>query len=462
MRARKSGSWTLAILTLLTAGCTVGPNYRRPSVPVPPTFRDLGPLKGAEQTASFADLPWWEIFKDPILQSLIRTALEKNYDVRFAAEQVAAARAQLGITRANQFPQISAGGSYSGGKSLSTQINANLLAFTADVNYQLDLFGGLRRATEAARAALLSTEEARRTVVITLVSDIAADYFQLLALDLQLEVSRDTVRTQENSVRLTRLRVENGVATKVDMLQAQQVLDSASAQIPNLQRQIGRFEDAINSLLGNYPAAMPRGRLLTEQYLPPEVPTGLTSALLERRPDIRGAEKTLMSYNARIGVARAAFFPQISLTGALGRSAEFTTLMNSQAGLWTYGASLAQAIFTGGALVSNLRLADSQERQALLSYMQTIQKAFGDVSDALIDYQKYHEVRVREEEYVRDLEESVRLATMRYKGGITTYLEVLDSQRSLFIQQLALAQARGNEYQSLVALYKALGGGWRQ
>jgi outer membrane protein, multidrug efflux system len=462
MRALKSGSLLLAILALLLGGCTVGPNYRRPSVPVPPVFRDLGPLRGAEETASFADLPWWEIFNDPILQNLIRTALEKNYDVRIAAEQITAARAQLGTTRANQFPLITADGTYSGGKSLLTQIDVNRLAFTADVSYQLDLFGGLRRSTEAARAALLATEEARRTVIITLVSDIAADYFQLLALDLQLQVSRDTVQTQENSVRLTRLRVENGVATKVDMLQAQQVLDSASAQIPDLERQIGKFEDAINILRGNYPAAVLRGHLLREQYLPPEVPTGLTSALLERRPDVRGAEKTLMFYNARIGVARAAFFPQISLTGAFGRSAEFTTLMNSQAGLWTYGASLAQAVFTGGALISNLRLAKSQERQALLSYMQTIQKAFGDVSDALIDYQKYHDVRVREEAYVRDLEESVRLATMRYRGGITTYLEVLDNQRSLFIQQLSLAQARGNEYQSVVTLYRALGGGWRQ
>jgi multidrug efflux system outer membrane protein len=256
------------------------------------------------------------------------------------------------------------------------------------------------------------------------------------------------------------------VGTKLDVLQAQQVLDTANAQIPDLERRIAQEENAISTLLGNYPQAVPRGLPLVEQKLPPEVPPGLPSSLIERRPDIRGAEQNLVAANAEIGVAKAQFFPQISLTGAgggsFGRSAAFSSLMGSQLGIWSYGAQVSQPIFTAGALRGNLRVAESQHQQSLLAYRQTIQRAFGDVSDALIGYQKFHEVRVRQEESVADLEESVRLSNMRYKGGTTTYLEVLDGQRSLFAAQLNLAEARGTEYQSLVQLYRALGGGWRE
>jgi multidrug efflux system outer membrane protein len=250
------------------------------------------------------------------------------------------------------------------------------------------------------------------------------------------------------------------------VLQAQQVLDSANAQIPDLERQIGQEEDAINILLGNYPAGVPRGRPLEQQALPPEVPPGLPSSLLERRPDIRQAEQILIAANAEIGVAKAEFFPQISLTGSggggFGRSSAFSSLMRSQTGIWSYGAQVSQPIFTGGALRGNLHLAESQHQQALLAYKQSIQRAFGDVSDTLIAYQKFHEVRIQQEQLVADLDESVRLSIMRYQGGTTTYLEVLDGQRSLFAAELTLAQARGNEYQSLVQLYRALGGGWQQ
>jgi multidrug efflux system outer membrane protein len=266
-------------------------------------------------------------------------------------------------------------------------------------------------------------------------------------------------------VRLTKYRVEHGVATKLDVLQAQQVLDSANATIPDLERQIAQDENAISILLGNYPQGIPRGRPLVEQLLPPEVPPGLPSTLIERRPDIREAEQNLVASNAEIGVAKAQFFPQISLTGsgggAFGRSSAFSSLMSSQLGIWSYGAQVSQPIFTGGALTGNLRFAKSENQQALIAYRQTIQRAFGDVSDALIGYQKFHEVRIRQENTVADLQESVRLSNMRYKGGTTTYLEVLDGQRSLFSAELTLAQARGTEYQSLVQLYRALGGGWR-
>ena len=451
----------------LIAGCSVGPNYHRPVVQPPTAYRDLSENTQVQaQAASYADLPWWQVFQDPQLQELIRTALKQNYDLQLATERINGARAQVAITRSNLFPQVQGNGNFGGGKEHNFQTKYNFLTLTADAAFQLDFFGKLRRATEASRAQLLATEDARQTVTLTLVSDVASDYFALLQLDLQLQITRETVKTQADSVKLTKLRVDHGVATKLDVLQAQQVLDSANAQIPDLERRIAQEENAISILLGNYPQAVPRGRPLVEQPLPPEVPPGLPSSLIERRPDIREAEQVLVAANAEIGVAKAQFFPQISLTGSgggsFGRSSAFSSLMSSQVGIWSYGAQVSQPIFTGGALRGNLRLAESQHQQALIAYRQSIQSAFGDVSDALIGYEKFHQVRVRQEDTVRDLQESVRLSDMRYKGGTTTYLEVLDGQRSLFSAELTLAEARGTEYQSLVQLYRALGGGWQQ
>jgi len=294
---------------------------------------------------------------------------------------------------------------------------------------------------------------------------VASDYFTLLQLDLQLQITRNTVATQTDSVKLTKLRLEHGVATKLDVLQAQQVLDTANAQIPDLERQIGQQDDAINILLGNYPNGVPRGVALVDQELPPDVPPGLTSSLLERRPDIREAEQILVAANAEIGVAKAQFFPQITLTGSgggsFGRSSAFPGTYPTQVGIWSYGAQVAQPVFTGGALRGNLHLAESQHEQALIGYRQTIQRAFGDVSDALIGYDKLHQVRLRQQDSVTDLQETVRISTLRYQGGTTTYLEVLDSQRSLYSAELSLATARGDEYRSLEQLYRALGGGWQ-
>jgi multidrug efflux system outer membrane protein len=451
----------------LIAGCTVGPNYHKPAIQTPTAYRDLRESPQAqEQAASYADLPWWQVFQDPQLQELIRTALKQNYDIQLATERINAARAQLGITRSYLYPQVQGEANFTGGKEQNFQSKSNFLALTAAAAFQLDLFGRLRRETEAARAQLLATEDAQRTVMLTLVSDVASDYFTLLQLDLELQITRDTVKTQEDSVKLTSFRLEHGVAIKLDVLQAQQVLDNANAQIPDLERQIGQEEDAISILIGDYPQGVPRGIPLEKQSLPPDVPPGLPSTLLERRPDIREAEQALVAANAQIGAAKAEFFPQISLTGAgggaFGRSNVFSSLMSSQSSIWSYGVQVTQPIFTGGALRSNLHLAESEHEQALIAYKRAIQHAFGDVSDALIGYQKFHEVRVRQEQLVTDLEESVRLSTMRYQGGTTTFLEVLDGQRSLFAAQLTLAQARGNEYQSLVQFYKALGGGWRQ
>jgi outer membrane protein, multidrug efflux system len=460
--------------SFLLSGCTVGPNYHRPAVQTPTVFHGPDESQQAEpQTASFADLPWWQVFHDPQLQELIRTALKQNYDLQMAVERVNAARAQVGITRSNEFPMVSLDPSFSGGKS-DENIKSNVFSLAGDVVFQVDLFGRYRRATEAARAQLLGTQDAQQTVVLTLVSDVASDYFLLRDLDLQLEITKETVRTQEDSVRLTEMRLQHGVGTRLDVLQARQVLDTANAQIPDLERQIGQTEDAINILLGKYPDNVPRGQALGietpnglewSETLSPQLPTGLPSELLERRPDIREAEQNLVAANANIGVAKAMFFPQISLLGSGGASFGHSQFNGSNIpaplGVGSYTAAASQPIFEGGALRNNLRYAKSEDRQALIGYQQTIQRAFGDVSDALIGYDKSHSVRERQEQSVKDLQESVNVSLMRYRGGTANYLEVLDSQRSLFSAELTLAQARNNEYQSLVQLYKALGGGWK-
>lgn len=471
--AKAIGALVILIAVVLS-GCTVGPNYHQPKVQIPASFRAPGETQQAEeQAASFADLPWWKVFQDPQLQNLVRTALKNNYDLLLAAERVNAARAQLGIVRSNQFPQVSANPDFSGGKNAET-IKSNIFSLAADASFQLDFFGRFRRATEAARAQLLASQDAQKTVILTLVSDVASDYFQLRDLDLQLQITQNTVKTQEDSVKLTELRLKHGVATTLDVLQARQVLDSANAQIPDLERQIGQTEDAISILLGNYPQSVPRGRPLGietpqgwqwTETLPPQLPTGLPSSLLERRPDILEAEQNLIAANADIGVAKAAFFPQVSLLGsgggAWGHTVFFGSSLPAHMGVYSYEASLAQPLFEGGYLRSNLRYAKSQCRQALIGYKQTIQKAFGDVSDALIGYRKYDQVLLRQQQSVHDLQETVRVSLMRYRGGTATYLDVLDSQRSLFATELTLAQARNNEYQALVQLYKALGGGWK-
>jgi outer membrane protein, multidrug efflux system len=464
----------ILLTALALSGCAVGPNYHRPAVQTPTVFHapDV-PQETGTQTTSFADLPWWQVFHDPQLQDLIRTALKQNYDLQLAVERVNAARAQVGIARSNEFPQVSLDPNFTGGKT-DQNIKSNVFSLAADVVFQVDLFGRYRRETEAARAQLLGTQDAQQTVVLTLVSDVASDYFLLRDLDLQLEITKETVRSQEDSVRLTEMRLQHGVGTRLDVLQARQVLDTANAQVPDLERQIGQTEDAISILLGKYPDNVPRGQPLGietpdgwnwSETLPPQLPTGLPSELLERRPDIREAEQNLVAANANIGVAKAMFFPQISLLGsggaAFGHSQFAGSNIPAPLGVGTYTAAASQPIFEGGALRNNLRYAKSEERQAVIGYQQSIQRAFGDVSDALIAYDKSHSVRGRKEQSVKDLQESVNVSLMRYRGGTANYLEVLDSQRSLFSAELTLAQARNNEYQSLVQLYKALGGGWK-
>jgi len=453
------------------AGCTVGPNYHRPAIPTPGSFRSSSPLPAGE-AASLADLKWWEVFKDPQLQELERTALEQNYDLRDAVARVDAARANLGITRSNQFPNVGATADINtvrlplnGETPLPATLHQNRTFGEAALellSFEVDIWGRLRRATEAARANLLSADENRKAVVTTLVSDVAAAYFSLRALDYQLDISRRTLATRQASLELIQSQRTGGVATLLDVRQGEELVYTASETIPELQQQIEQTENQINLLLGKNPGEVKRGRSETEQELPPEVPAGLPSALLERRPDIRAAEENLVAANAQIGVAKAAYFPQISLTGvAGGQGTQLSTLFNGPNSAWSFVAQVTQPIFTAGRLKSNVRLTEAQQQSALIQYEKTIQTAFSEVSNALIAHQRSRESRQQQELLVAALEDRKRLAYLRYRGGVDTLLNALDADRDLFQAELNLSQIRLNELVSVVQLYKALGGGWQ-
>jgi multidrug efflux system outer membrane protein len=419
------------------------------------------------EAASLGDQKWWEVFQDDELHKLIQTALQQNYDVRIAAARVLEAQAQLGIIRSNQFPSVS-GGASALNERIPSQLNlpasdTSAIQVNSALGWELDFWGKFRRATEAARANLLASEWARQEVIATVVANTASAYFQLRELDLELEISRGTLSSRRDSLKLTRILADGGSTSLLDVRQAEQLVYTAAAEIPALEQQIEQEENLISILLGKNPAAVPRGRSLKEQPHPPEVPAGLPSSLLERRPDIREAEEQLIAANAQIGVARAAYFPQISLTATAGyQSSALTDLFTGPAGMWNFGGSLAQPIFTAGRLRSNVRLAQAQQQDAVLFYQQTIQGAFRDVSDALIAYRKTQEFRGQQQLLAGSAQDAARLSDMRYKGGVTSYLEVLTNQTNYFTAELGLAQAQFNELQALVQLYKALGGGWQQ
>src|SRR5579862_7983802 len=457
----------------LLSSCTVGPNYTRPAVQVPVGFRAPDPLP-APQAASLADVKWFEIFKDEQLQQLTRTALEQNYDLRDAVARVDQARANLGITRSNQLPQANAGGnleftrlSRDGSLPLPAsfvpsqnrnwgQGSLNLLSF------EIDIWGRLRRSTEAARANLLNAEENRKAVVTTLVSDVATDYFNLLQLDYELEISQRTLDTRRDSLRLVQQRQDGGVATLLDLRQAEQLVSSAAQTIPTLKQEIEQTENQISLLIGRNPGGVIRGRKFIEQEMPPEVPTGMPSSLLERRPDIRAAEQALIAANANIGVAKAAYFPQLSLSGLIGgQSTQLSSLFSGPHSTWSFVPQVTQPIFTAGRLRSNVRLAEAQRDSALVQYQKTIQTAFTEVSNALIAHQRVREAREKQESLVAVLEERKRLAYMRYQGGVDTQLNALDADRDLLQAKLDLRQIKLNEFLTVVQLYKALGGGWQ-
>jgi multidrug efflux system outer membrane protein len=408
-----------------------------------------------------------DVFQDEQLRTLIRTALEQNYDLRIAASHVLEAQAQLGITRADQFPSLSGGAAIADVGTAQSKFLPESETSTGQVNasaiWALDFWGQYRRATEAARANLLATEWARQEVVSTLVANVAAAYFQLRALDLQLAISKRTLDSRQESLRLTRVLANGGATSLLDVRQAEQLVFTAATEIATLQQQIEQQENFLSILLGQNPGDIPRGQSLTEQPEPPEIPPGLPSELLERRPDIREAEEQLIAANAEIGVARAAYFPQISLNGTGGfQSSALSNLFTGPAGAWSFGASLTQPIFTGGKLRSGVRLAEARQKTAVLVYQQSIQTAFRSVSDALVAYRKTREFREQEELLFQSAQDSARLSHMRYTGGVTGYLEVLTNETNAFSAELAVVQAHQSELLALVQLYEALGGGWQQ
>jgi len=440
------------------AGCTVGPKYRRPALDVPPAYRNAGQ---PGDKPSIGDEKWWALFQDPALQNLIRIALERNYDIRIAAARILEAQAQVGVARSEQFPTISAGAGYTGQKIPTF---AFVLAELQGVfSWNLDFWGVYRKATEAARANLLATEWNRRLVLSTVVANVASAYFTLRELDAELDISRKTLTSRQQSLQLTQTLERGGAVGLLDVRQAEQLVETAAEAIPETERQIALQEDLISTLMGENPHDIPRGLGLTEQPLPPEVPAGLPSELIERRPDIRAAEAQLMAANAQIGVARAQFFPSLPLTGGGGlASPNLAGLFGGGAAAWTFNAIGSQPIFTGGRLRSNLRLTEAQQQQALLSYQQTIQLAFRQVSDQLAAYGKFRDFREHQQRLTTAAADAARLSDMRYRGGAASYLEVLTSETNYFAAQLNLARAQLNERLSLVQMYNALGGGWQQ
>jgi multidrug efflux system outer membrane protein len=458
-----------ATLIVLLGGCMVGPDYQRPPASTPEVFRaSPAPTPDAK---SIADLRWFEVFSDEQLQELIRTALVQNYDLRDAVARVDAARANLGITESYQYPNFGAGVGYT-----SVQLSRNGLISIPSGNrrssfgsvsldlfpFEIDLWGRLRRATEAAQADMLATDWNRKTVVTTLVSDVATAYFNLLELDLELAIAKSTLATRERSRHLIGLQAQAGIALMIDVRQAEQLVYGAAQTIPSAEQQIEQTENQISLLLGKNPGPVKRGRLLTAQQTPPSVPAGLPSSLLERRPDIQAAEQNLIAANANIGVAKAAYFPQISLTGQAGYSSSaLSNLFSGASGMWSFLPQLAQPIFTAGRTKSGVDLAEAQQRSALAQYENVIQSAFRDVSDALVAYKKVREVRAQRELLVKAVQDRKRLAYVRYQGGVDTMLNALNADQDLFTAEVGLAQARLDELRSLVQLYRALGGGWQ-
>lgn len=453
-------------ILLLLSGCAVGPNYKRPKVNAPDIYRGL-PQGAALQTGSFGDEKWWTVFQDQQLQALIRKALSNNYDLRIAAVHLLEAQAALGITRADQFPHVYGNVSASNERFPQTRITPEFETSPIQVNlslaWELDFWGKYRRATEAARADVLATEWGSNAVASSLVSNVATAYFQLLELDLEMEISKRTLDSRKESLRLVEIRATGGSTSLMDVRQSEQLVYTAAAAIPDLERRIEQQENFIGILLGGNPAPVVRGAPLVSNGVPPSVPAGIPSQLLDRRPDIQSAEEQLVAANARIGVAKAAYFPQITLTAVGGyQSQALSNLFTGPAGLWSFGGQLLQPIFTAGKIRSNVRITEAQQQEALLVYQQTIQQAFREVSDSLIAYRKNQEFRAQEELLTRSAEDATRLADSRYRGGVTSYLEVLDSDTRYFDAQIGLAQAQLNERLAMVQLYNALGGGWQR
>jgi outer membrane protein, multidrug efflux system len=448
---------------VLTAGCLVGPNYSKPVLPTPDAIRGA---EAAVSGPSLADAKWWDVFQDAELQALVRTALSRNDNVQLAAARVLEAEAQLGITRADQYPTVSADIQGGGGRTAEQGSTAARTAAAVRIQgsaaWELDFWGRFRRATESARAQLLATEWGRRAVLSTVVSQVADAYFGLRALDLQLDIARRTLTSRQESLQLTRVRESGGVTSLVDVREAEQLVFGAGAAIADLERRIAQQENFISILLGSFPAPITRGRDLVDQPHGPAVPAGLPSVLLERRPDIQAAEQQIVAANAQIGVARTAYFPSIALTGNGGvQSAALAALFSTGAGFWTAIVGASQPVFTAGRTRSQVALAEARTQEATILYAQTVKGAFREASDAIVGYAKAGEFRVQQEGLTTAAQDARRLAEIRYQGGATSYLEVLDADTRLFNAEIGLAEAQLSELSAFVELYRALGGGWQ-
>jgi NodT family efflux transporter outer membrane factor (OMF) lipoprotein len=453
---------------VLLCGCTVGPNYHRPQIPVPDAYRNA-PAGGA--TASLGDSKWQTLFPDDTMHRMVVKALANNFDLKIAAERAQEARAQLGITRANQYPFVDVQAGFTGSHASSlgantfvpagSRLNASYSAIGAALSWELDLWGRLRRLTEAARANYLASEEGRRAVEVSLVSDVMETYIQLLEQDSELDISRKTEAAARDSLRIVELRHQRGAASELDVRQADQLLYTATVRIAAAQRSIAQTENQLSLLQGTAPDAQPRGRKLEEIPVPAQISPGLPSALLERRPDIREAEQTLIAANAQIGAARALYFPQIGLTAfAGGQSRYLSQILSGPARVYTVAPTALQSVFRAGQTRNQVRFTEAQEREMLVTYQRTIYTALREVADALVGFDRLREERAQQEQLVTTLADTVRLSDLRYRGGLDSYLQVLDAQRNLFSGQLALAQLRLQERVSLVQAFRALGGGW--
>jgi outer membrane protein, multidrug efflux system len=469
---RKSLIIAVLIVSLLSGTALGQKKYQRPSVKTPDSFRGADGTGPTDQT-SIGDLKWFEVFQDEELQKLVRTAMVQNYDLRLAVARINAARANVGLARSNQFPQFDAGAdltitrtsantgvSIPGESGRSRSIGEVFLSL---LTFEIDLWGRLRQRTKAARAQLRSTEEDRKTVATIVVSDVATNYFNVLELDMELEIAKRTLTARQESLRLITARQQGGLATMLDVRQAEELVYQASQTIPDTERLIEQTENQISLLSGNNPGPIPRGAPLSQQKQLPAVPAGLPSSLLERRPDIRSAEQLLVSQYALVAAAKAAYFPTISLTGAFGfQSDSLSNLFSGPSRAWSFIPQITQPIFTAGRLKSNVNFEKAQREFALAQYQQTIQTAFGDVSNALVQYRRVREIRSQQELLVSSLQDASRLAHLRYEGGVDTLLNALIADTSLFDAELSLAQTKRNELLSLVQLYRALGGGWQQ
>jgi len=450
---------------IITAGCMAGPDYRRPEVDVPAAYRGADATPTAATAPTFGDLEWLKVFPDPDLQKLIRTALAQNYDLRVAAARILQAQSQVTIARSPIFPAVDGSvtgpyNAYTGSERPSPDSTFQPQAGFG-VAWELDFWGKFRRSTEAAQAQLLASEDGRYAVMATLVTDIAQAYLTLRALDLTLEISNRTVTSRTKSLELVQARLDGGVAGILDVRQAETLLYTATKSIPETQRLIEQQENFINILLGQNPGPIARGRPLDQQIAAPTLPPGLPTELLTRRPDIRAAEQQLVAANAEIGVAKSLLYPQVTLSGFAGAGSSTISGANfGPYGVFSALPAITLPLFNAGRLRANVDFNEALALEAALRYQQTLQQAFREVSDALVDVRKRSEFREQQELLVNALDDAAQVATLRYEGGVASYLEVLDTERQLFDAERDLVQARRDESASVIRLYKALGGGW--